>query len=92
MLERPWRSRLHLTAPSILTGWRTTVVLHHYGSGAENRTPISWLTASGPAFRRHRIGSAGGTRTLIVQPMRPGMFPLHHRAVAPDGSDPSPSA
>jgi hypothetical protein len=36
-------------ARSTLTGWRTTVVLHHHGSGAVIRTPITWLTATGPA-------------------------------------------
>jgi hypothetical protein len=57
-------------------------------SGAENRTPISWLTASGPAFRRHRIVNAAlcrlftghGARLAFVagagfEPALPGYEP-----------------
>jgi hypothetical protein len=30
------------------------VVLRRHGSGAGSRTPITWVTATGPAIRRHR--------------------------------------
>ena len=44
-------------------------------SGAGTRTPISWVTASGPAFRRHRNDQATGRFVRFSRSLAPGCCP-----------------